>query len=119
MLTRVSSANGALNAKWYDGQRSNTGVWAIHASESAMRVYLDVPGPRVLVDAKPTTLAVAPGDPAQFRVRVVNTGKQSDTITLSTGFASRADPLDWRRTFRSRVMVSERCVCTARPTRSC
>jgi M6 family metalloprotease-like protein len=72
------------NARWHDGGDSQIGVWAIPPSGTTMRVFLDVPGPGVLVDLKPDLAAAPAGKQATLQIRLVNTGPSSDQFVLYT-----------------------------------
>jgi hypothetical protein len=79
-----SSGSSPSNARWHDGSASGIGVWAIPASSSVMRVYLDVPGPGILVDVKPDEQLFVPSDTAvTLQIRLVNTGSSGDTFALT------------------------------------
>ena len=51
----------ALTRAGWTERDSKMGVWAIPASSGAMVVYLDTPGPGILLQALPSQLAVTPG----------------------------------------------------------
>jgi M6 family metalloprotease-like protein len=72
------------NSRWVDGSDSKMGVWAIQASSSSMIVYLDTPGPGVLLQALPGQLTVTPGRSDYIWMRLVNTSSFPDTYQLST-----------------------------------
>ena len=72
------------NSHWVDGSDSKMGVWAIQASSSSMIVFLDTPGPGVLLQALPGQLAVGRGGSAYIWMRLVNTSSSPDTFQLST-----------------------------------
>ena len=76
------------NARWHDGGTSQIGVWAIPPSGTPMRVFLDVPGPGVLVDLKPDSAFAPAGKQTTLQTRLVNTGPSSDQFVLYTSLTS-------------------------------
>lgn len=72
------------NSRWLDGGDSRMGVWAIPASAEDMIVFLDVPGPGILVDVLPDTLILTAGQEAALQIRLVNTGASPDTFTMTS-----------------------------------
>ena len=72
------------NSRWVNGSDSKMGVWAISPSSDSMLVYLDSPGPGILVDVLPDEMAVGAGIGSILQVRLVNTGPSPDTFTLSS-----------------------------------
>ncbi len=72
------------NSRYVDGSDSKMGVWAIPASDSTMIVYLDTPGPGVLLQALPGVLDARPGESAYIWMRLVNTSSFPDTYQLTT-----------------------------------
>jgi M6 family metalloprotease-like protein len=76
------------NARWHDGSDSQIGVWAIPPSGATMRVFLDVPGPGVLVDLKPDSAVAPAGKQTPLQIRLVNTGPSSDQFVLYSSLLS-------------------------------
>ncbi len=72
------------NSRYVDGSDSKMGVWAIPSSDNTMIVYLDTPGPGVLLQALPGVLNATPGESAYIWMRLVNTSSFPDTYQLTT-----------------------------------
>jgi hypothetical protein len=72
------------NSRWVNGTDSKIGVWAISPSSDSMLVYLDRPGPGILVDVLPDEIGVGAGIGSTLQIRLVNTGPSPDTFTLSS-----------------------------------
>jgi hypothetical protein len=80
--------SGGSNARWHDTGDSQIGVWAIPPSDATMRVFLDVPGPGVLVDLKPDSAVAPAGKQTSLQIRLVNTGPSSDQFVLYSSLLS-------------------------------
>ncbi len=75
------------NSRWVNGTDSKMGVWAISPSSNSMLVYLDVPGPGILVDVLPEEMSAGAGYGGTYQIRLVNTGPSPDTFTLSSSLS--------------------------------
>lgn len=90
-----------MDRPWRDGTDSGVAVRAISASDLAMKVYFDVPGPGVLVDTadvtgRPKEFQAWPGQSLTVPFSLMNTGESSGTFLSEMSFV----PAGWHATNR-------------------
>ncbi len=75
-----------VNSRWHDGSGSGVGFWAARQTLDGtgnMRLFVDAPGPGVLVHFESGDVSVDSSGVAHLRVRVVNTDFLTDTFNVS------------------------------------
>jgi M6 family metalloprotease-like protein len=94
----LNTPQRTMERDWRDGTASNVAVRAIPAAGDSMRVFFDVRGPGVLVDAltaqgRTMTVDVTPEELNRPPVSVMNTGEETDSFrffyeTLPAGWGN-------------------------------
>ncbi|MHC4811491.1 MAG: metallopeptidase domain-containing protein [Planctomycetota bacterium] len=93
------SSSSHSNTRWHDNMPSNLGLWAIEAvgdGSGNIRMFVDTPGPGVLIQFEDRTPNLDGSGSANTRVRIVNTSTYKDTFQIRVNIQGDAS---WRSRF--------------------